>query len=260
MNTEELKALNEKISIISERALKDDEKMVLNLKIEGKSDKQIAAIQGVTTPSINQKKRKVYDMLKGWAWWVDNRKSFKKEIKEQIEKGVIPPDAVKALEFAIFRVKKNKIAEKIEVSPWKVSNMLQEIFSHYSGDDIRSKEFQRFIKSLKLGYKLPWQHKDEQKETEDKMATNYDEKEAVEEAEVSGDRFIEQSDNSEGGEVSEEEDADRQEGNPEEKEFDNPPSSFNKDAEDNKTEDFESDGSDSVEVNYGDDAEEDKLE
>lgn len=139
----------ESLEEIRKNVLTEDEKIILNLKLEGKTDSQIAAILGVTTAAIGQKKRNLYKLIESLVWWNQN--------EDRILTGIstnLAADAVPILTMIALRKRQNEISLTTGITLWRINKILGTIFEVCG----REPEFRAFFENLRLGYKVPWKH------------------------------------------------------------------------------------------------------
>jgi len=149
---ESLVILAEKLADLRERALTEDENTLLTLKMEGKTDKQVAAVFRLSVPVTNQKKHKLYALINGLAWWADNRGLILAYLNKAAKDRKCPAETAAIFELVATRLTKNEVAREVKVSAWKVTRAIDFALAEFRF----TLEFIEFFESLRLGYKLPW--------------------------------------------------------------------------------------------------------
>lgn len=131
---------------IRRTTLTADENAILDMKIDGASDRAIAIALEMSTPAVNHKKRNLYKLIRMLVWWKYNEEP----ILDRIEAKLSEFDA--DIFYYIARRKTQKeIKDALKCSTWKINKSINQVFEIFSGDRM----FRRFFKSLKLGYKIP---------------------------------------------------------------------------------------------------------
>ena len=152
ISRESLVELATKLAGLREKALTEDENTLLTLKMEGKTDAQVAAVFGISIPVTNQKKHKLYALINGLSWWIDQRGSILQNLEEAVVNKESPMEASLVFDLVATRYTKNDIAAELKLSAWKVTRAIDFTLARFA-DDL---EFREFFESLRLGYKLPW--------------------------------------------------------------------------------------------------------
>lgn len=142
---EQYQALEE----IRKNILTEDERIVLNLKLEGKTDVQIAAVLGVTTSAVNQKKRHLYKLIESLVWWKNNEERILTLISTNLSL-----DAFNIFRLITQRKRQNEIAVAMGMSLWRINKIFAATLEAFS----KEPEFRAFFENLHLGYKVPWKH------------------------------------------------------------------------------------------------------
>lgn len=147
-----------KIEKIRDKILTKEENQIIELKLSDMTDKQVAAVLNMSVPTVNQKKLRLYRLVKSLAWYIDNRKHLINHIEKD---PALSMEAPRILDLIAMRYTKEAIIEEFEkrdekISDWKVSKITKNILIKFEAIE----EFKTFFESLKLGYVLPWNKKD----------------------------------------------------------------------------------------------------
>ena len=149
-----LEVLSSELGDVREKVLTEDEKTVINMVIDGKSDKQISQVLQVTVSAINQKRTAIYKLILGLNWWKQNRDTILQTLDKELG-GV----AAVMFEMVATRRKQNEIAKHMGMSIWKVNKSMGIILEVLG----RNPEFRTYMENMHLGYHLSWRVKKEKK-------------------------------------------------------------------------------------------------
>lgn len=153
----------EKFNDIRERLLTEDEKIVLQMKLEGKTDSQIAEILKVTVSAANQRKFALYNVIAGLVWWETNKERVLTHLRSGLN-----PKMVEIFEKVAERKKQSQIASEMNLSVWRINKMMAAVMEKLSTEE----EFRIFMEKLHTGYHLPWKERKVKKsKTEETIAS-----------------------------------------------------------------------------------------